>query len=161
MNRKLFVWAGSLVIFSAGWCFDQRRATSHQPGGGAWKALSPPDHKFYLAGFVQGYGLGIIHAGSLAVEKYAPEKASQMTIAEKRDYEESLGLAHNVIPILLRSVSDSGLEATVNTFYNDYRNVPVCFEQAILLSAASLAGKPATEQELSTARRRGSESGCK
>ena len=52
-------------------------------------------------------------------------------------------------------------EGALDTFYSDYRNTPVCLNEAILFSIASLAGNPATNQELTAARKAGAESGCK
>jgi len=46
------------------------------------------DHKLYLSGFVQGYGLAFVHTGSLVFEKLAPDKVSTMTVAQEKDYEE-------------------------------------------------------------------------
>jgi hypothetical protein len=100
----------------------------------------------------------MMQGSSLVTEKGATEKVSAMTPAVKDDYERNLVWAHRVAPTLLGS--PVGLEATVSTFYADYRNMPVCFDEAILFSAASLAGKAATEQELGAARKRGAEHGC-
>jgi hypothetical protein len=60
------------------------------------------------------------------MEKFAPEKVSTMTVAQKKDYEDSLAWAHKVVPILSQSVSRSSIDDTVGTFYGDYRNSPVC-----------------------------------
>jgi hypothetical protein len=159
--RKLIVVAVGLLVFFTGWCFGKGQTATHLPGGGDWKALSSTDRELYVAGFVQGYGQGTLHAGSMAMEKLAPEKVSSMTPAQKNDYNESLGRAHKVAPILLHGVSASGLEVTASTFYADYRNTPVCFDDAIIVSSMALAGSPATEQELGAVRKRGATSGCK
>jgi hypothetical protein len=45
--------------------------------------------------------------------------------------------------------------------YSDYRNTPVCLDEAILFSVASLAGNAATDQELQAARKKGAVSSCK
>src|ERR1700730_285952 len=161
MMKAPFLVAGCIAIFCSGWCLGQGQKTTHLPGGGDWKALSFADHEFYLAGFVQGYGVGMLHAGSLTIAKLAPEKVSAMTSAEKNDYEESLARARQVAPVLLHSPSSSGLERTVSTFYSDYRNVSICFEDAILFSAASLAGNAAKDQELEVARKKGARIGCR
>lgn len=53
------------------------------------------------------------------------------------------------------------LAATVSTFYDDYRNMPVCWDEAVSFSIASLRGNAAADQELAAARKRGAENGCK
>jgi hypothetical protein len=67
-------------------------------GGGAWNATSPLDRKFYLGGYVQGYGLGMVDAGSLCISKYVPGTVSSMSPEQKIDYRESLELAHKAAP---------------------------------------------------------------
>jgi len=154
--------SGCLALLCVGWCFGQAQTATHPPGGGDWKALPPSDRALYLSGFLQGYKLGIVHAGVLAISKLSPEKVSTMTPAEKKEYDESLEWAHKAAPLLLHGgPSRLGLESTVSTFYADYRNMPVCFEDAVLFSAASLAGNAATDQELKAAREKGAESGCR
>jgi hypothetical protein len=53
------------------------------------------------------------------------------------------------------------LERTLDTFYSDYRNAPVCLDEAILFSIASLAGNAASDQELGDTRNKDAKSGCK
>lgn len=53
------------------------------------------------------------------------------------------------------------LEATVSTFYGDYRNMPVCLDDAVRLSTKSLEGNVPAEQELNAVRNKGAESGCR
>jgi hypothetical protein len=155
--RKLF--ASCLVFFCAGWCFGEINQTG--VNGTTWKTLSPTEHKFYLSGFVQGYALGAAHAGSMALNRFAPEKVLTLPPAEKSDYDKTLAWAPRVMRILQQSIAKSGLETAVSTFYGDYRNMPVCFEDAILFSAASLAGSTPTDKELNAARKQGAEGGCR
>jgi hypothetical protein len=65
-----------------------------------------------------------------------------------------------------KSAANSGLtmgqlEATVSTFYDDYRNTPVCWDDATRFSTLSLKGNAPTEKELNAVRKKGAESGCK
>jgi hypothetical protein len=55
----------------------------------------------------------------------------------------------------------SQIEATVSTFYDDDRNVAVCWGDATWLSTLSLEGNHLTEQALDAARNKGAKSGCK
>jgi len=52
------------------------------------------------------------------------------------------------------------LATTMDTFYGDFRNTPVCWQDALLFSNASLAGNAPTEQELETVRKADAKSGC-
>lgn len=159
--RHLIVALACLLLFSGGWWIGKAQTARHLPGGSDWKALPSTERDLYLTGFVQGYRQGILHGGSMAIEKLAPEKVSSMTPAQKSDYEESLRRARKASHVLMQPVSDSGLDAAMSAFYRDYRNIPVCFDDAILLSAMALAGSSATEQELRAARKTGVEQGCR
>lgn len=127
------------------------------PGGGDWKALSNADREMYLSGFVEGYRMGTLQAGSAAIAKFAPEKVSTMTPAERKDYQEQLEWARKVSAALSGPRSVSSFRSTVTAFYGDYLNINVCMDDAILLSAAALGGKAASDQELAAARKRGAE----
>jgi hypothetical protein len=141
--RKPIVALGCLLLFGGGWWIGKGQTPQHQAGGSDWKNLS---HDYlYLAGFPQGYFRGMVHGGGLAMEHNAPEKMQPMSPAVRAE----LNLAHEVGPFLMeQKLSANELEPTVSAFYNDYRNMPVCIADAVLFSAASLAGNAATEQEL-------------
>jgi hypothetical protein len=158
--RKLIVVACSLALLAAGWCFGQAQ---HGSNGNSWHVLSPAAHTFYVKGFYNGYASASVQMGALTIAKNAPEKVSSMKPAERKDYEEALRWAKLIAPFMFngppRSVGE--FEGALDTFYSDYRNTPVCLNEAILFSIASLAGNPATNQELTAARKAGAESGCK
>jgi hypothetical protein len=158
---KLTLSAGCLILLCVGWCLGKGQMATHSPGGGDWTALSKADRELYLSGFVEGYRQGTLHAGSAAIAQLAPQSVSSMTPAEKKDYQQQVEWAHKVSRFLAHPVSGDSLEATVTRFYGDYRNMPVCMDNAVLFSAASLGGSAASEQELAAARKRGVESGCK
>jgi len=104
--------------------------------------------------------LGERDFGSLAISKFAKEKLPSMTPAEKKDFEEGLKEAQKAAPSIGRT-SALILAAAVSTFYGDKQNAPVCWEKAVALSAASLAGNEPTDQELDAARKEGAQNGCK
>jgi hypothetical protein len=52
------------------------------------------------------------------------------------------------------------IEETISTFYDDYRNAPVCWNEAVQFSIWSLSGNPPSDDEVSSARKSGAESGC-
>ena len=53
------------------------------------------------------------------------------------------------------------IESTISTFYDDNRNMAVCWDVATWLSTVSLEGNPTPEQALNVARKTGAERGCK
>jgi hypothetical protein len=53
------------------------------------------------------------------------------------------------------------VQDAMTTFYNDYRNAPLCWGDALQFCVWSLNGNPATEGVIDLARKRGGESGCK
>jgi len=161
MKTAIFL-EGCFLLFFAGLLLGQKEsAAKHLPGGADWLALTPTDREMYIDGFLMGYKLSSLQTGSLFLAKFAPEKVSSMTAAEKKDYEESSGWAHKVLPYFKGPVSSSTLRDTVTAFYSDYRNLHVCLEDSVLFSAASLRGNAASEQELSAARKQGVENGCR
>ena len=155
---KLIVVASSLAAFGAGWCVGQAQ---HGNDGNSWHVLPPVAHTYYVKGFSDGYGLALLHGGVLAVAKNAPETVSSMKPAEMKDYQETLRWAKSIVPFQLHGSPKSvgELQGALDTFYSDYRNTPVCLDEAILFSLASLAGNAAADQELDAARK--NESGCK
>ena len=159
MRRKLIVTAGSLAVFSAGWCFGQAQRGND---GNSWHVLPPVAHMFYVMGFSEGYQDALMQSGSLALEHNTPEKASSFPPAERKDYQELLRWGKRIVPFFDGPPKTVGeLEGALDTFYSNYRNTPVCLDEAILFSVASLAGNAATDQELQAARKKGAVSSCK
>ena len=158
--KRLTVAVGSLAVFSAGWCVGQ---TPHGSDGNSWHTLPSAVRRFYVAGFSQGYAFAVGQTTVLTIAKNTPEKMSSMTPAQKKYYEEILRWAKRMVPFEFTEQHNrvEKLESALDTFYDDYRNMPVCTDDAILFSMASLAGSPATDQELDAARKKGAESGCK
>jgi hypothetical protein len=156
--KKLIGVTCGLLFFSAGWCFGGGQTAAHSAGGSDWKALTPAERELYLAGYLHGYIQGFIHGGALAIEHNAPDKMSSAPADEKNQ----LAMGHRVAPyILQKDPSADRVEPTMAALYGDHRNMTVCLDEAILLSAASLGGNAATDQELDAARMRGAEKGCK
>lgn len=53
------------------------------------------------------------------------------------------------------------LPAALSTFYDDEQNASICWQQAMMLAAEDLAGFKPSEEELTTARKKGVEEGCR
>jgi hypothetical protein len=157
--RRLIAVA-SVVIFGVGWSLGQAQ---HKNDGNGWHILPPAAHTYYVKGFSDGYASALLQTVALTAEKNASEKVSSMKPAEKKDYEETLKWAKRIVPFELQGPPKSvgELQGALDTFYGDYRNEPVCLDEAILFSVASLAGNAATDQELEAARKKGAQNECK
>jgi len=97
---------------------------------------------------------------ALAAATQPDKPKSPLTPAQKKDMEAWAGEAKKVGPVIFNQ-SALVLAAAMSTFYHDDQDAPVCWEKAIMLSAESLAGSAATDQELEAARKKGAESGCR
>ena len=122
--------------------------------GNRWHALPPEARAFYVKGFTDGYAFATVQGGALAISMNAPEKASSLKSAEIRDYEANLRWAKRIVPLGSKPIKE--FEGALDSFYSDYRNTPVCLDEAMLFSLASVAGNAATDQELDSARKKGS-----
>jgi hypothetical protein len=157
--RKLIVAAGSLVIFGAGWCFGQQ--SSITMNGTSWKTVQRIERVFYVTGFNRGHAAGMQDGFKEAFETIvAVRPASSWTPEEKEKLVEKVRLIEGKSGAHA-DITMGQLEATVSTFYNDYRNMPVCWDAATEFSISSLKGNAPAEQELSAARKTGAESGCR
>src|SRR6266446_5892267 len=150
--KRLIVVACWLSIFGVGWCFGQ---TQYRNDGNRWHVLPPVAHTFYVKGFTDGYASAMLHGVALAIATNAPEKVSSMKPAEIKNYEENLRWAKKIVPLESKPIKE--FEGALDTFYSDYRNVPVCLDEAMLFSLASITGNAATDQELDAARKKGAE----
>lgn len=157
--RKLVTAVGSLMMFGAGWCFGQQSGITLN--GTSWKPLSRFERTLYLVGFNKGHVAGMREGFKEVLEVIvAARPASSWTSEERQKLEEKAKLMDR------KSIAHSDftmgqLEATVSTFYEDYRNMPVCWDDATRFSTSSLKGNTPTEEELNAARKSGAESGCK
>lgn len=138
--RKLILAAGCVLLFWAGWGFGDQQATKAFPGGSTWKGVQEYERQMYVVGFMRGYVLGKRDTGALALAQFAKEKLPSMTPAQRADMEEGIEEAQKAAPAI-GNTSSLILTAAMSTFYNDQRNAPVCWERAVMLLAASLAGK--------------------
>ena len=155
--RRLLVAPGCLLVFWGGWCFGQQNVLN----GTLWKNLNLFERTLYVTGFNQGHAAGMRDGIKETLEAIkAVKPPSSWTLEERRE------LAGKADQIDQKSAANSDftrgqLEATVSTFYGDYRNTPVCLDDAVWLSTLSLKGSAPTEKELNAARKNGAQSGCK
>jgi hypothetical protein len=115
----------------------------------------------YLRGYLEGYA-----DGELAMEQLAT------FVSKDNPPNPSAAPMQAATPMAQRIARMSGFEKNADltlgqvidattAFYNDYRNAPVCWKDALQFSVRALNGDPATETDLASARKRGAESGCK
>jgi hypothetical protein len=144
-------------VFFAGWGVGQQSAWN----GTRWKTLNLFERTCYVMGFNRGHAAGMREGFKEILEVIVAAKpGSSWTLEERKKVEEKAD------QIDRKSAAHSDftmrqLEATVSTFYEDNRNMPVCWDDAAWLSTLSLEGNAPTEEELNTARKAGAASGCK
>ncbi len=144
------------LLFSAGWVFSGESAAKN---GAGWKALTFEQKTFYMMGLSDGYALGMFDGVVVTNANMTGEHPQTPSPVEKKKLAVAAEQArsHN----MFGSRTLGQLIDTVSTFYGDYQNAPVCWDEAALLSSASLSGNAPTEQEITTARKLGAEHGCK
>jgi hypothetical protein len=155
--KRLIVVACWLSIFGAVWSFGNQQAAKPLPGGITWNATQESEKQSYVVGFRHGYMTGMQDTLGAAILSDKPK--SPLTPAQKKDMEEWAKEARKAGPVIFNQ-SALILAAAMSTFYNEGQNASVCWEKALMLSAASLAGNEPTTQELDTARKKGAQNGC-
>jgi hypothetical protein len=114
----------------------------------------------YVTGFNRGHAVGMREAMQETLDLIMAIKPPSSWTPEEKNK-----LLERAKQIDQKSAVPSGLtmgqlEATVSAFYDDYRNAPVCWDEATRLSSLSLKGNTPTEEALNAARKAGAQSGC-
>lgn len=152
MKKSVTVLAG-LLLFASGWAFGKSREFSAD--GANWKTLGLLGKTSYILGFRSGFARGEIDILSMQAVK-GSEGVSPLSAESKKEVERISARATREDWSLLKlagvRMTNGKVLATMNTFYADYRNAPVCWADALMFSAASLEGHPPTEQELESVR---------
>jgi len=144
--------------FFGGLAFGQADGAGYD--GARWKPLTNYEKSLYAFGFSRGYEQGFEEAGATAIVSMQSKRRLPVpTPEEKGKFVELAAQARDHAFIGRATVGQ--LIATVDAFYGDYRNMPVCWNHAVLLSSVSLEGGAPTEESLQAARKSGAESGCK
>jgi hypothetical protein len=158
--RKIILLAcGCGLLFLSGWMLGQNKGSGND--GARWRTLTPFEKNLYALGFSRGYGQGATDAGALALAKMLSSQPPTLTSEDKKQGLAAAVTARKRIVMLGSSSTMGQITDTMTIFYSDFRNVPVCWDDAIIFSAASLRGQAPTVQELNAARKTGAESGCK
>jgi hypothetical protein len=124
-----------------------------------WKILSPFEKGLYVLGFCRGYQQGIFDAGSIALTNQL--QPPTLTPEQKKDALDMAAKAKKHGNMLTSAVSMGQITDAMSVFYGDFRNLPVCWDDAVLFSVAALGGQSPTDEDVAASRKAGAESGCK
>jgi hypothetical protein len=113
----------------------------------------------YVRGYVNGYADGDSAMEQIVAVVFKDQDlqtAFKKMPADPQIFRvaQMVGLGKNL------DISVAKIENAMSSFYTDYRNAPVCWNEAVQFSVLSLNGEAATEQELAAARKSGAEAGC-
>ena len=155
MRKRIAVAVCCSLIFLAGWAFGQTGSRD----SGDWRQASPESKLMYLVGYIHGYAQGsadgVVETTAKMLSKGPPSFTQEQKEAIFRESER----VKQYSPSSVRGTLGQ-LIGTMDTFYADYRNAPVCWADAVRFSSASRGGRSASPEELDRARKHGSESGC-
>lgn len=164
--KKAVIALGCLTIFASGWAFGSSQGSSFGKGTD-WKVLGRVGKVMYVGGYLSGFiraendMVAVAYgAGTKGGQRFAPtpsESQEAATVVARIKQEDW--------PLLTRyagtpTPTTGQIVVTMDTFYSNYRNAPVCWHDALMFSAASLAGRPPTERVLNNARIAGAEKPC-
>ncbi len=144
-----------LLFFLTSWAFGQQKVTRD---GTTWK-VSDATQVGYISGYIQGYKTGTIDTAALIYAK-TPSTMPSLSPEHRKELLDAAAKAKGRLDAFDSKGTLGQLATTMNTFYGDFRNSPVCWQDALLFSNASLVGQAPTEQELETARKTDAENGC-
>jgi hypothetical protein len=157
MGKRITVAVCGGLVFLVGWAFAQGDRGGYD--GARWKPLTTYEKSVYALGFSRGYEQGFEEAAGIAFVNMQSHRSLPVpTPEQKKKFFELAAQARDHAFVGKATVGQ--LIATVDTFYGDYRNMPVCWNNAVLLSSVSLEGRAPTEESLQAARKSGAESGC-
>jgi hypothetical protein len=157
MQKKITVAVCCVIVFFAGWTFGQ--TTGGGNNGANWKTLTAFEKSIYALGFSRGYGEGFEEAAAAAIVSIQSQRPLPVfTPEQKKKFSELAAQARDHAYIGKAAIGQ--IIATVDTFYGDYRNMPVCWNDAVLFSSVSLEARAPTQESLEAARKSGAETGC-
>jgi len=124
--------------------------------GTDWGTLTRNQQASYASGFADGYEQGAMEGGGLDEERrmYAAQEIRAALTAS--------GAPKAHLTVLFGDAGANGYQVAdaVSAFYNDFKNVRVCWNLALVFSVEALAGEPPTEERLNEARKVSAEQGC-
>jgi hypothetical protein len=157
MNKIIVAGCFCVLIFCSGWVFGQRTLDASN-----WGELGKIDNlarttyvKGYLAGYSDGESTMEKIASVLMKDNPRDDAKKKLVAPQAARVSQVIGFGIN------QDMTIGKIMDAMSSFYSDYRNAPVCWNQALQFAVWSLNGDSPSEQELSEARKRGAESGCK
>jgi hypothetical protein len=158
MNKTIVVGCLCVLIFCSGWVFGQRTLDASN-----WSELGKVDdlaRTMYVKGYVAGYSDGdsAMEKTTVVLMKDNPmDDAKKKLVAPQVARLSQVSGFGSVNPnITIGKITDE-----MSSFYGDYRNAPVCWNQALQFSVWALNGDTPTEEEMREARKHGAQGGCK
>ena len=173
MRKRIAVVVCGWLIFVAGWAIGENKVLVLN--GTNWKAFPTSEKIMYTYGFSQGYRQGGLDGISMATRWLVRLVGKWHCTFEGKLSRESTSLSEEEIRAEMNAQVQSEKYPfygdahttvtqyvdTMSVFYSDYRNAPVCWDNALRLSSASLAGRAPTEEELEATRKADALTGCK
>jgi hypothetical protein len=165
MKKRIIIAACGAVIFFVGWAFGQAPSFD----AAHWTQLGKADdyaRLMYLKGYLRGYSDGDGAMERIAMMFVKKDQLNSMDAPTKKIVLAQTQRVGEIVGLPVRALQlDTGptvgkIEETISTFYDDYRNAPVCWNEAVQFSIWSLSGNPPSDDEVSSARKSGAESGC-
>ncbi len=133
ITRRGVALVGALLVCLIGLASGQ--SLQYSSNGKDWLTPTPHERVAYVDGFSHGYMRALADA-----------------VAESKGRDALLEFPDGM--------TNDQLEATVTAFYRDYRNVAVCWPDAVAFSIRALAGHPATEDDVNAVRAKDARVGC-
>lgn len=119
--------------------------------GSDWKTVPDLVREFFVIGYAHGYSRGIRLAASLKSVNGKGTSAPQA--AMEKLYVRNVHSSNKI-------VGYDKIEDEMNLFYQDFRNTPVCWGDAELISILALSGGAPSETELDAVRSDDAKEGC-
>jgi hypothetical protein len=157
MRRQIAIACCCGLLLAVGWAFGQQNLSASK-----WAEYGKADkfaRMMHLKGYLDGYNDGdsaMEKIASVLMKGNSPDPATKNLVAAqvvRIAQVAGLGVNHNI--------TVGGIETAMDAFYDDYRNAPVCWKDALQFSIWSLNGDASTEKELDAARKHGADDGCK
>jgi hypothetical protein len=150
MSRRIAVVCACIFLggFAGGWAAGASSG-GYDYNGQHWRELTSFQRTLYVRGFSVGYQDASAAKEALAGKSL--DDAQGALLARIDRYLSGKGEGHHKMGEIVSAVT---------TFYDDYRNVSVCWESALTFSVMSVYGDPPSSEELTHARQGSAKTGC-
>jgi hypothetical protein len=158
--KGLFALIACVLIFGTGWALGQQ-TSNFLANGSEWKAISLDGQIGYARGYNVGYTAGLLDGRALTLVPSPPEENpwKRWSGLDFRLLYPNARAHLAAVDALADRAPYVQLVNTISDMYRDFRNAPVCWNNAVVFSEESLAGYPPAESQLAEARTIGAR-GC-